>query len=72
MASRESASDPHTVGPIPGCSDGPTMTAPAPSAKINAVARSSGSVKSLNFSTPTTRTCFEVPLRTKSLAMPRP
>ena len=61
MASRLSASDPHTTGPIPGVSDAPITTAPAPSAKINAVARSSGFVKSEIFSTPMTRTFFEVP-----------
>ena len=40
MASRESASDPQTMGPIPGSSEGPMTTAPAPSAKMKAVARS--------------------------------
>ena len=47
-------------------------TAPAPSPKINAVARSSGSVKSESFSTPTTKTFLDVPVRTKSLAIATP
>ena len=47
-------------------------TAPAPSAKINAVARSSGSVKSEIFSAPTTSTVLEVPALIKSCAMAMP
>ena len=35
-----SPSEPHTTGPMPGVSLGPTTAAPAPSAKMNAVPRS--------------------------------
>ena len=72
MASRVSALAPQTVGPIPISSDGPITTEPAPSAKINAVARSSGSVKSESFSAPITRTFFAVLFRTKSFASATP
>ena len=50
----------------------PITTAPAPSAKINAVARSLGSVKSEIFSAPTTRTVFDVPALIKSWAIETP
>ena len=40
MESNCSPSEPHTTGPMPGVSDGPTTTAPAPSAKMKAVPRS--------------------------------
>ena len=39
-------SEPHTVGPMAGVSDGPTIAAPAPSPKMKADPRSLGSVKS--------------------------
>ena len=35
-------SEPHTVGPMPGKSDGPTTAAPAPSPKMNAAAAVGG------------------------------
>ena len=72
MASRLSASDPHSTGPMPASREGPITTAPAPSAKINAVARSLGSVKSEIFSAPITSTCFEVPDLMKSCAIATP
>ena len=72
IASRVSALAPQIVGPIPISFDGPITTAPAPSAKINAVARSSGSVKSDNFSAPITKTFVAVLFRTKSLASATP
>ena len=57
-------SEPHAVGPMPVASAGPTTTAPAPSAKMNAVPRSVGSMKRLSCSTPMTRTCCSAPERT--------
>ena len=57
-------SDPQAVGPIPADSDGPTTTAPAPSAKMNAVPRSVGSMKRLSCSTPMTSTWLSAPART--------
>ncbi len=68
MASHCPPSLPHTVGPMPGTSEGPTTTAPAPSAKRKAVERSVRSVKSVSFSAPTTSTWRAVPPRTRSLA----
>ena len=59
-------------GSFLGCSLGPTTTAPAPSEKINAVARSYGSVKSLNFSEPITKTYLALPPLMQSLARPTP
>ena len=56
IASRAVASDPQIIGPIFGRSLGPITIAPAPSAKINAVPRSVGSVKSESFSTPINKT----------------
>ncbi len=56
MVSDLSPSEPHTIGPIAGSSDGPTTTAPAPSPNRKAVARSCLSVRSLSRSTPMTRT----------------
>jgi hypothetical protein len=41
---------------MPGSVAGPTTTAPAPSAKMNAVDRSVGSRNRLSFSTPMTST----------------
>ncbi len=72
MKSKRSPSDPHTTGPMPGSSAGPTTAAPAPSAKMNAVERSVGSVISDNFSTPMTSTCRAVPARTMSAAIAMP
>ena len=40
MASYCEPSEPQIVGPMPGSSDGPITTAPAPSPKMNAVDRS--------------------------------
>ena len=57
-------SEPQAVGPIPAVSDGPTTTAPAPSAKMNAVPRSVGSMKRLSCSTPMTSTWLSAPART--------
>ena len=65
-------SEPHTVGPMPGKSDGPTTAAPAPSPKMKADPRSVGSVKSDSFSTPMTRTYSALPPRTMSLAREMP
>jgi hypothetical protein len=65
-------SEPATVGPMPGKSEGPTTAAPAPSPKMNAVPRSVGLVKSLSFSTPTTSTYCALPARIMSLAMEMP
>ncbi len=49
-------SDPHTTGPMPVTSLGPTTTAPAPSPKMKRTLRSVGSVLSLMRSTPMTST----------------
>jgi hypothetical protein len=57
-------SEPQAVGPIPVASAGPTTTAPAPSAKMNAVPRSVGSMKRLSCSTPMTSTYVSAPERT--------
>ncbi len=57
-------SEPQAVGPMPVASAGPTTTAPAPSAKMNAVPRSVGSMKRLSCSTPMTRTYVSAPERT--------
>ncbi|CPU65105.1 Uncharacterised protein [Mycobacteroides abscessus] len=61
-------SEPHTVGPTPGVSDGPTIAAPAPSPRRNEIERSVGSMKSLIFSAPTTSTCVAMPARTRASA----
>ena len=65
-------SEPQTVGPIPGTSEGPTTAAPAPSPSRNEMARSVGSMKSDIFSGPTTRTCRATPERTSASAWPMP
>jgi hypothetical protein len=57
---------------MPAWSEGPTTTAPAPSAKMNAEPRSVGDTKSVSFSTPMTRTYSDVPVRTIESARPRP
>ena len=72
MRSNCSPSEPQTTGPMPGSSDGPTTTAPAPSAKMNAVPRSRMSVMSESRSTPITRTYFALPPRTMSEASATP
>src|SRR5215218_2376949 len=72
IASHCSPSEPQTVGPMPGTSDGPITTAPAPSPKMNAVPRSSRSVKSDSFSTPTTSTYSALPPVTMSPASATP
>ncbi len=62
---------PHTTGPMPGASPsatGPTTAAPAPSAKMMQVERSSGSIHAVIFSAPMTSTCRAVPTRTASEA----
>ena len=68
MAPHWAPSEPQTVGPMPGVSDGPITTAPAPSPKMKAEPRSVLSVKSDSFSTPTTRTNSALPPRIMSLA----
>jgi hypothetical protein len=72
LASFSAPSDPQTTGPMAGSSDGPTMTAPAPSAKRNAVPRSSGLTQSDSFSTPTSSTYRALPPRIMSLAIASP
>ena len=67
-----SPSEPHTTGPMPGVSLGPTTAAPAPSAKMKAVPRSVRSRMSVRRSTPMTRTCLALPARTKSEASEMP
>ena len=67
-----SPSEPQTTGAMPEDSDGPTTTAPAPSAKMNAVPRSFMSVMSESRSTPITMTCFALPARTMSEARATP
>ncbi len=68
MKSYLDPSEPQTTGLIPGDSAGPTSAAPAPSAKMKAVPRSSGSVMSESFSTPITKTLPAVPQRIMSEA----
>src|SRR6478735_8780549 len=70
MACHWAPSEPQMVGPMPGVSEGPTTAAPSPS--MNAVPRSSQSVKSESFSTPTTRTYSAEPPRIMSLASEMP
>jgi hypothetical protein len=72
MKSYFEPSEPQTMGPMPSLSDGPTTAAPAPSAKMNAVPRSVGSVMSDSRSTPITSTYFALPERTMSAAIPIP
>ena len=72
MAFHCAPSDPQTVGPMAGVSDGPTTAAPAPSPKMKADPRSFRSVKSDSFSTPITRTWRALPPRTMSLARVMP
>ena len=64
-----SPSDPQTTGPIRWVSLGPTIAAPAPSAKRNAVERSALFVMSVNRSTPMINTYFEAPLRMNESAI---
>ncbi len=71
MASCRSPSLPQTVGPTRGSSEGPSTTAPAPSAKITAVDRSLRSVYWVSFSPPMTSACRAVPARIWSAAVPR-
>ena len=61
-------SEPQTVGEIPASSEGPTMAAPAPSPRRNEIERSVGSMKSLSFSPPTTKTYLATPDRTSASA----
>ena len=63
---------PHTTGPMPAGSPsvtGPTTAAPAPSAKMMQVERSSGSIHAVIFSEPITSTCRAVPALTASEAL---
>ena len=57
---------------MPGVSLGPTTAAPAPSAKMNAVPRSAGSVMSESRSTPMTSTWPALPPATMSAARATP
>jgi hypothetical protein len=68
MALNWSPSLPQATGPMPGSSAAPTTAAPAPSAKITAVVRSSRLVTSVSRSTPTTSALREEPARMLSLA----
>src|SRR5699024_11168435 len=61
-------SEPQIVGPMPGVSDGPTTAAPAPSPRRKEMERSVGSMKSLIFSAPMTRTWRAEPDRTRASA----
>ena len=66
---------PQATGPTPTDSSsgaGPTTAAPAPSAKMMQVERSSQSIQSDSFSAPITRTCRTVPARTRSAATASP
>ena len=54
---------PQTTGPISDSSEPVTTTAPAPSAKMMAVARSFGSVQAVSRSEPTTSTVEALPAR---------
>ncbi len=60
-----------TTGPIPGSCEGPTTTAPAPSAKRKAVSPSSWSRMSVIRSAPMTSTWSARPIRTWSPASAR-
>ena len=57
---------------MPAVSLGPITAAPAPSAKMNAVPRSVGSVMSDSRSTPITSTCPALPPLTMSAARATP
>ena len=72
IASRFFSSLPQITGPMPGSSEALTTAAPAPSAKMIAVARSSGFVQSVSRSEPTTSTFLDAPVRTawSAVAMP--
>ncbi len=70
MALYWSPSLPQATGPMPGSSEAPTTAAPAPSAKITAVVRSSRLVTSVSRSTPTTSALRDEPARMLSLATP--
>jgi len=59
-------------GPIAATSEGPTTTAPAPSANRNAVPRSVMLTQSVSFSTPMSSTCVALPPRMASCAMASP
>ncbi|MGX1240483.1 hypothetical protein RKD46_001587 [Streptomyces pseudovenezuelae] len=61
MVSFWEPSEPHTTGPTPGSSLGPTTAAPAPSPNRNAVWRSVGSRSSESRSTAMTRTWRALP-----------
>ena len=73
MAFAMSPALPQATGPIPIASSsaaGPTTAAPAASAKMIAVERSSQSSQSESFSAPITSTCRDEPARTRSAAVP--
>jgi hypothetical protein len=59
-------SDPHTTGPMPGVSDGPSTAAPEPSPKMKAMLRSVGSMIEVNRSVPITSTYSALPPRIMS------
>ncbi len=72
MASHLEPSEPHTEGPMPGTSDGPITTAPAPSPSRKEMERSWLSMTSESFSTPITSTLVESPERTRESAWATP
>ena len=72
MVSQCEPSEPHTDGLMPGSSEGPPTTAPAPSPSRKLIERSVGSTISESFSTPTTSTCSAMPLRTSASACATP
>ena len=67
-----SPSEPQTTGPMAGSSLRPTTAAPAPSAKMNALERSSWLVMSDSRSTPITSAYVDAPVRTSESASVRP
>ncbi len=72
IASHLLPSEPHTDGPMPGVSEGPITTAPAPSPSRKEMVRSVLSMTSESFSAPTTRTYSAVPERTSASAWAMP
>ena len=72
MASHLLPSEPQTDGPMPGVSEGPMTTAPAPSPSRKEMVRSVLSMTSESFSAPTTRTYWAAPERTRASAWATP
>ena len=71
MAVCWSPSLPQATGPMPGSSAAPMTIAPAPSAKMTAVARSVRSVTSVSRSTPMMSALRIVPTLIESVATPQ-